>query len=317
MASGSADSVPSGLLTPAGRENASLATNRRKRRKKLTAEGKKRQDRQQKKLPKSGQQLEDRNVVRPPKNYLKRLAKPRNECSIPPPLLVPTASPYVYISQTAIANNHDEEDTIDPSTLFSEVSYDGNRVQFLPTLLSKGDFHYFSPKTDLNYEYPTDGIAEIAFLGRSNVGKSSLINAIMRKNLCLTSRVPGRTQLPYYYGLVPKTALDQIRQHPTKSKGKDPKLAEGYIIDLPGYGYGRAPSNITEDWQKNTQDLLLQRRHDAGVLQRLFLLMDARRGMEGPNEHDRIVMRWLEDAEIPFSIVLTKADRVSVPIVVK
>mmetsp|Transcript_6572 Transcript_6572/g.18865 ORF Transcript_6572/g.18865 Transcript_6572/m.18865 type:complete len:413 (+) Transcript_6572:196-1434(+) len=114
----------------------------------------------------------------------------------------------------------------------------------------------------------------------------------------------------------------QQQQHRRQKKGAsaeriDPGTLQGYIVDLPGYGYGRAPTNITEDWQKDTQELLLHRRHEAGVLQRLFLLMDARRGMEGPNEHDRIVMRWLEDAEIPFTIVLTKADRVSVPLVVK
>mmetsp|Transcript_6573 Transcript_6573/g.18868 ORF Transcript_6573/g.18868 Transcript_6573/m.18868 type:complete len:304 (+) Transcript_6573:221-1132(+) len=120
----------------------------------------------------------------------------------------------------------------------------------------------------------------------------------------------------------PAPQQQQQQQHRRQKKGAsaeriDPGTLQGYIVDLPGYGYGRAPTNITEDWQKDTQELLLHRRHEAGVLQRLFLLMDARRGMEGPNEHDRIVMRWLEDAEIPFTIVLTKADRVSVPLVVK
>ncbi len=241
---------------------------------------------------------------------------PKKELTIPPALLVPTASPYVYIAQTALESGDDDEheDPIDPSTLFSEVAYNDDGVLTLPPLFAKGDFHYFSPKKDLDYDYPTDGRPEIAFLGRSNVGKSSLINAIMRKNLCLTSRVPGRTQLPYYYGLVPKHLVDPQKH---KKDRNDPQLAQGFIVDLPGYGYGRAPTKITENWQQDTQDLLLHRRHEAGVLKRLYLLMDARRGMEGPNEHDRIVMRWLEDAEIPFSIVLTKADRVSVPLVVK
>ena len=279
-----------------------------------------------KKHPHQLRSEQKRNVIRPPKNYLKKLPSSRDELNIPPALLVPTASPYVYISQTALGKDDDDDDeeeaAVDPSTLFAEVAYNNsNGVLTLPPLFAKGDCLYFSPKKDLNYDYPTDGLPEIAFLGRSNVGKSSLINAIMRKNLCLTSRVPGRTQLPYYYGLVPKDkAAEQERQHQQQEKsarGKDPKLAQGFIVDLPGYGYGRAPTNITEDWQKDTQDLLLHRRHEAGVLQRLFLLMDARRGMEGPNEHDRIVMRWLEDAEIPFSIVLTKADRVSLPLVVK
>ena len=252
------------------------------------------------------------NAIRPPKNYLEKIPKSR---SAPPAFLVSTASPYVYISQTAL-ECEDEEEAIDPATLFSEVAYEDHGNLTLPPLFAYGDFEYFSPKTDLGYNYPTDGRPEIAFLGRSNVGKSSLINSIMRRKLCLTSRTPGRTQLPYYYGLVPKKVSAQ-KQEQDRSKGKDPKSAQGFIIDLPGYGYGRAPTHITEDWQKDTQDLLMHRRHEAGVLRRLFLLMDARRGMDGPNEHDRIIMRWLDDAKIPFTIVLTKADRVSVPIVVK
>jgi len=277
-------------------------------------------------------------VIRPPKNYLEKLPKPKEQLlQVPPALLAPTASPYVYISQTALGGDYeddefdeqDDDDTpLDPSTLFAEVYHTDTGAPTLPPVFAKGDFRYFSPKHDLNYDYPKHGLPEIAFLGRSNVGKSSLINSIMRKNLCLTSRVPGRTQLPYYYGLIPKATLaeqqqqQQQQQHRRQKKGAsaeriDPGTLQGYIVDLPGYGYGRAPTNITEDWQKDTQELLLHRRHEAGVLQRLFLLMDARRGMEGPNEHDRIVMRWLEDAEIPFTIVLTKADRVSVPLVVK
>eukprot|EP00536_Pseudo-nitzschia_multiseries_P001493 jgi/Psemu1/322087/estExt_fgenesh1_pg.C_190027 len=283
-------------------------------------------------------------AIRPPKNYLEKLPKPSEELQqIPPALLAPTASPYVYISQTALGGEYefgddeyeldepDDDAPLDPSTLFAEVYHRETGAPTLPPLFAKGDFRYFSPKHDLNYEYPRHGLPEVAFLGRSNVGKSSLINALMRKNLCLTSRVPGRTQLPYYYGLVPKTApAEQQQPHHLRRKQKkqkqqrqatgggeriDPGAVKGYIVDLPGYGYGRAPTNVTEDWQKDTQELLLNRRHEAGVLQRLFLLMDARRGMEGPNEHDRIVMRWLEDAEIPFTIVLTKADRVSVPLV--
>jgi GTP-binding protein len=323
---------PSIFFQQEGRRR-SLATNRRTQRMKSKSivkgsgsggpSSQRKKKSKGKKHPHQLRKEQERNVIRPPKNYLKNLPTSRDELSIPPALLVPTASPYVYISKTALGNDdEEEEDTIDPTTLFVEVAYNNEHgVLTLPPLFAKGDFHYFSPKKDLNYDYPTDGLPEIAFLGRSNVGKSSLINAIMRKNLCLTSRVPGRTQLPYYYGLVPKNkAAEQEKQHQQQEKsarGKDPKLAQGFIVDLPGYGYGRAPMNVTEDWQKDTQDLLLHRRQEAGVLQRLFLLMDARRGMEGPNEHDRIVMRWLEDAEIPFSVVLTKADRVSMPLIIR
>ena len=287
---------------------------------------------------------QERVGIRAPKNYLKKLPIQKERVSIPPALLSSTASPYVYISQTVLGgggggddNSESDDDTsqtiIDPSTLFAEVthsysndddddkSYYGNK--YLPPLFSKGDFEYFSPRSELmNYRYPVQGMPEVAFLGRSNVGKSSLINAIMRKNLCITSKSPGRTQLPYYYGLISKA--DPERQLLQQTKGKtsikkgDPSgQPQGFIVDLPGYGFAKKPMSITEDWQKDTQDLLLHRRHEAKVLKRLFLLMDARRGVQGPNEHDRIVMRWLEDAEIPFTVVLTKADRVSVPVVVR
>jgi GTP-binding protein EngB required for normal cell division len=155
-------------------------------------------------------------------------------------------------------------------------------------------------------------------------GKSSLINNIIQKDLCITSKSPGRTQLPYYYGLIPKikdkrndteNIKKSIPLSSSKTMKKDPSTVQGYVVDLPGYGFGMAPKAVVDGWQQDTQDLLLHRRHEAKVLQRLFLLMDARRGE--PNEIDRTVMRWLEDAEIPYTIVLTKADRVSLPLVVK
>lgn len=336
-------------------ERRSMATKRRQQRQRQQKQGgslhtssKKKRPQNDNKYNKQRQQQNERVTIRPPKNYLKKLPNPKERLSIPPALLASTASPYVYISKTALVGdvssdcdsdgNDSSQTRIDASTLFSEVaqSYASNKNggdddesycdknnsnnNYLPPLFSKGDFEYFSPKNEImNYGYPVHGIPEVAFLGRSNVGKSSLVNALMRKNLCVTSKSPGRTQLPYYYGLISK--VDQERQRQQKkgpsAKKRDPSTVQGFIVDLPGYGFGRAPISITEDWQKDTQDLLLHRRHEAGVLKRLFLLMDARRGVEGPNEHDRIVIRWLEDAEIPFTVVLTKADRVSVPLVVK
>jgi GTP-binding protein EngB required for normal cell division len=278
-------------------------------------------------------------AIRPPKNYLERLPKATAEPIIPPAMLAPTASPYVYISQPALVSNYGGGEggstIINASTLFAEainlVSDDGESItarNLLPPLFAKGDFEYFSPKRDLGHDYPSHGVPEVAFLGRSNVGKSSLINALMRRNLCITSKSPGRTRLPYYYGLIPKSENQQQRQPRSRggtsgTAGKtekvttshNPSTVQGYIIDLPGYGFGKAPKAVVEDWQKDTQDLLLHRRHTAGVLQRLFLLMDTRRG--GPTELDRTVMRWLEDADIPYTVVLTKADRVSVPQVVR
>lgn len=278
-------------------------------------------------------------VIRPPKDYLKRLPSSSNpQAILPPTMLAPTASPFVYVAQTALMGNHveDNEDDEydhdggrmmeDASTLFAEATSKSP----LPPLFARGDFEYFSPKQDLsNYDYPVHGVPEVAFLGRSNVGKSSLVNALMRNNLCITSKSPGRTRLPYYYGLTPKKVVQERtkkkeqnnHQHQQKrintNVRKDPSLVQGYLVDLPGYGFGQAPKAVVEDWQKDTQEWLLHRRHEAGVLQRLFLLLDARRGLEGPSELDLAVLSWLEQAAIPYTVVLTKADRVSVPLVVR
>lgn len=215
---------------------------------------------------------------------------------LPPALLAPTGSPHVYISRMAL-----EGEISMAETLFT--SYDQQ-----PKSFQTHRFEYVSPHA-LNFEYPSNGSPEVAFLGRSNVGKSSLVNALMRRNLCQTSKSPGRTQLPYYYGLFP-------HQHIVESKGTlQPNQAVGYLVDLPGYGYGAAPKEVVEGWQAKTQEWLMDRR-DAGALQRLFLLLDARRD-EGPSTVDTTVIEWAEEAEIPFSLVLTKADRVSAPKVVK
>jgi GTP-binding protein len=237
---------------------------------------------------------------RPPKNYMQKL--PKQPPAIPPALLAPTGSPYVYINRTVL------NDDLDPSRLFADPC--------IPRLFLQNEFMYIPPKV-FNFEYPKSKNAnanaknkttpEVAVLGRSNVGKSSLVNALMRRNLCVTSKSPGRTQQAYYHGLFDKTVpeADRVLAHD----------AHAYLIDLPGYGYGSAPKGIVEGWQSATQECLLNRR-DAGVLRRLFLLLDARRD-EGPSELDRTVVQWLEDANIPYSIVLTKADRTSSPRIVK
>lgn len=93
-----------------------------------------------------------------------------------------------------------------------------------------------------------------------------------------------------------------------------PSSSSGLIIDLPGYGYAAAPKETAEAWQEDTQNLLLDRR-DRGVLKRLFLLIDARR--DDLAKIDSTVLAWLEEACIPHSIVLTKIDRTSRPMVVK
>ena len=275
------------------------------------------------------------------------------ERKIPPAFLAPTGSPFVYVSRPALLDDyHGDEDYEEDANIVGsdddemlipsetgrseseqqvednnledeeyweeeEANRDPARSLFLdpargniPSLLSSSTFHYISPK-DLKWSLPKHKLPEVAFLGRSNVGKSSLINALMRQKLCLTSKSPGRTQQAYYYGLIPNSVSARIGKDESKLNIAS---AAGFVIDLPGYGYAKAPDGVVGDWQSTTQDILLDRR-DAGVLQRLYLLIDSRR--DGPQSADRSVMSWLDQAEIPYTVVLTKADRVAIPLVIK
>ena len=124
---------------------------------------------------------------------------------------------------------------------------------------------------------------EIAFAGRSNVGKSSLINCLLnRKGLVRTSSTPGRTQLLNFFAI--NEAL--------------------YFVDLPGYGFARAPRSVRERWQPMVHGYLKGR----SSLRAVVWLLDARRD---PSEEDLRFLDWLEESEIPTIPVITKVDKVS------
>lgn len=124
---------------------------------------------------------------------------------------------------------------------------------------------------------------EIAFAGRSNVGKSSLINALFnQKKLAKTSSTPGRTQQLNFFDF-------------------DGKL---YLVDLPGYGYAQAPEKLVRQWQEILKAYLRGRPN----LRRVFLLIDARHGIK---KEDAEIMKMLDVAAVPYQIVLTKADKIS------
>jgi GTP-binding protein len=130
---------------------------------------------------------------------------------------------------------------------------------------------------------PQDGRHEVAFAGRSNVGKSSLINALTgRKSLARVSVTPGRTRELNFFTL-----------------GKDEAL---YLVDMPGYGYARAPKSEVKGWTRLIRDYLKGRRE----LKRVFLLIDARHGIK-PN--DREIMTMMDEAAVSYQVVLTKADK--------
>ncbi len=130
---------------------------------------------------------------------------------------------------------------------------------------------------------PKDGRPEVAFAGRSNVGKSSLINALTgRTSLARVSVTPGRTRELNFFTL-----------------GKDGAL---YLVDMPGYGYAKASKSDVKRWTRLIGDYLKGRRE----LKRVFLLIDARHGLK-PN--DKETMTLLDGAAVSYQVVLTKADK--------
>jgi GTP-binding protein len=129
---------------------------------------------------------------------------------------------------------------------------------------------------------PADDRIEVCFAGRSNVGKSSLINALTgRKGLARASNTPGRTQEINFFTL-------------TESH---------YLVDLPGYGFANAPLAVVEKWQR----LLKQYLQGRVGLRRAFVLIDSRHGVKDVDEE---IMSLLDSAAVTFQVVMTKADKV-------
>ncbi len=132
-------------------------------------------------------------------------------------------------------------------------------------------------------QFPRDGRPQIAFAGRSNVGKSSVINALLhRKNLVKTSATPGKTQLINFF--VINGAL--------------------YFVDLPGYGYARVPKAVTDAWAPMIEGYL----KDSPRLAAVVVLLDSRRE---PDQRDLRLLQWLAQYSIPAIVALTKADKLN------
>jgi GTP-binding protein len=132
-------------------------------------------------------------------------------------------------------------------------------------------------------DYPPPDRPEIAFAGKSNVGKSSLINALVnRKNLARTSAMPGRTQALNFFCVENRL----------------------YLVDLPGYGFARVPRSVQESWGKMVETYLRTRPN----LKAVVIILDIRRE---PGEGDADLFRWLSHYRIAAIPVLTKADKLS------
>lgn len=131
--------------------------------------------------------------------------------------------------------------------------------------------------------YPDEKLPEIAFAGKSNVGKSSLINVLVhQKNLARTSNTPGRTQLINFFSVNEKYSL----------------------VDLPGYGFAKVPDEVRKKWRPMVESYLAVRTK----LKLVILIIDARRE---PSQEDMDLAHWLINNQIPFLFVLTKIDKLS------
>lgn len=133
-------------------------------------------------------------------------------------------------------------------------------------------------------QFPWTNLSEVAFVGRSNVGKSSLINALVGSEVCRVSKTPGRTQQINFF---------------------EANLSSNHFIiaDLPGYGYAAVSQQMREDWNRLISTYLQKREN----LKRIFLLIDSRHGIK---KNDEELMEILDKLCLQYQLVLTKADKI-------
>ena len=174
------------------------------------------------------------------------------------------------------------EDRIDPAAARAEakrVAWDIENARRL--FAGPVEFRLSAPELEF---LPAPDVAEIAFAGRSNVGKSSLLNALTgRQGLARASNTPGRTQELNFFDV------------------GEPRVFR--LVDMPGYGYAEAPKDLVARWKRLILDYLRGR----AVLKRVLVLIDARHGLKPV---DVEIMTMLDKAAVSYQIVLTKADKI-------
>jgi GTP-binding protein len=160
---------------------------------------------------------------------------------------------------------------------------DHNELEETARKLFSGPVSFLKSAPELRF-LPDPDYPEIAFAGRSNVGKSSLLNRLTNRNaLARTSNTPGRTQELNIFEVG-----DPVRLR---------------LVDMPGYGFAKAPKDLARKWRYLVNDYLRGR----PVLKRALVLVDSRHGIK---EIDREVMKMLDDAAVSYRVVLTKADKI-------
>lgn len=140
-----------------------------------------------------------------------------------------------------------------------------------------------------SFQFPTTNFPEIAFAGKSNVGKSSLMNSLLlRKNLVKTSSTPGKTRLINFF----------LTNH------------SFYLVDLPGYGFAKVPKTMQANWRKLIEEYLSHRQSLKGVV----LIIDVR---HGPTAQDQQLKEWLDHYQIPILVIANKIDKLKRNVVPK
>ncbi|MFM5917658.1 MAG: ribosome biogenesis GTP-binding protein YihA/YsxC [Novosphingobium sp.] len=165
----------------------------------------------------------------------------------------------------------------------AEDALDGEDLTEPARRLFAGRVEFLKSAPSLKF-LPEATVPELAFAGRSNVGKSSLLNALTgRKSIARASVTPGRTQELNFFEV------------------GDPAVLR--LVDMPGYGYAKAPPRVVKEWQRVVRDYLRGR----VVLKRTLVLIDSRHGVK---DVDREMMAMLDEAAASYRVVLTKADKI-------